>query len=130
LLAGQVDASFTGVPAVLPQVRAGRLRALAVSSPQRLTMLPDIPTVAESGYPGFDADQWYGIVTPAGTPATIVTRLNLEINKALHAPDVARQLFDEGALPMPSSPQAFGELIARELPRWAEVVRAGKVKPE
>ncbi len=127
VLAGQVDATFTGAPAVLPQVRGGRLRALAVSSLQRIAQLPDVPTVAESGYPGFEADQWYGIVAPAGTPAAVVARLNAEINKALALPEVQQQLALEGALPMPGTPQAFGQLIAREIPRWAEVVKAGRV---
>jgi tripartite-type tricarboxylate transporter receptor subunit TctC len=111
-------------------VKSGRLRALAVSSAQRLAALPDVPTVAESGYPGFEADQWYGVVAPAGTPAPLVARLNAEINKALVAPDVAAQLAAEGALPMPTTPQAFGDLIRREIPRWAEVVKAGQVKPD
>jgi len=130
LISGQVDATFTGAPAVLPHVRSGRLRALAVSSAQRIPALPDVPTVAESGYPGFEADQWYGVVAPAGTPAAVVARLNAEINKALVLGDVAQQLAVEGAVPTPTTPQAFAALIARELPRWAEVVKAGKVKPE
>ena len=130
LLAGQVDATFTGAPAVLPHVRSGRLRALAVSSPQRLPMLPDVPTVAESGYAGFEADQWYGVVAPAGTPPAVVARLNVEINRALALPDVAQQLAGEGAFAMPGSPKAFGDLIAREIPRWAEVVKAGRVKAD
>lgn len=130
VIAGQVDCSFTGAPAVIPHVRSGRLRALAVSSPQRLAALLDVPTVAESGYPGFEADQWYGIVAPAGTPETRVTRLNAEINKALALPDVAQQLALEGATPVPLTPQAFGDLIKREIPRWAEVVKAGQVKPD
>jgi tripartite-type tricarboxylate transporter receptor subunit TctC len=130
VIAGQVDCTFTGAPAVIPHVRSGRLRALAVSSAQRLAALPEVPTVAESGYPGFEADQWYGIVAPAGAPAAVVTRLNAEINKALALADVAQQLAAEGATPMPSAPQAFGDLIRREIPRWAEVVKAGNVKPE
>jgi tripartite-type tricarboxylate transporter receptor subunit TctC len=130
LLGGQVDATFTGAPVVLPQVRSGRLRALAVSSSQRLAAVPEVPTVAESGYAGFDADQWYGFVAPAGTPAAVVTRLNAEINKILLMPDVARQLATEGAIPAPTTPKAYGELIAREMPRWAEVVRAGQVRPD
>ena len=130
LIAGNVDATFTGAPAVLPHVKSGRLRALAVSSPQRIANLPDVPTVAESGYAGFEADQWYGVVAPAGTPAAVVARLNAEINKALALPDVAAQLAAEGAVPTPGTPQAFAELIKRELPRWAEVVKAGKVRPE
>ena len=130
LIAGQVDCTFTGSPAVIPHVRSGRLRALAVSSPQRVLALPEVPTVAESGFPGFEADQWYGIVAPAGTPAERVQRLNAEINKVLALPDVAAQLAIEGATPMPGTPQAFGALIAREIPRWAEVVKAGNVRPE
>ncbi len=130
LISGQIDATFTGAPAVIGHVRSGRLRALAVSSPQRVAALPDVPPGAESGYPGFEADQWYGVVAPAGTPAGVVARLNAEINKALALPDVAQQLAVEGATPMPGTPQAYGALIAREIPRWAEVVRAGNVKPD
>jgi tripartite-type tricarboxylate transporter receptor subunit TctC len=129
-LAGLVDCTFTGAPALLPHVKSGRLRALAVSSTSRLAALPSVPTVAESGYPGFDADQWYGVVAPAGTSAAVVARLNTEINKALALPDVAQQLAAEGAIPTPGTPQAFAALIAREIPRWAEVVKAGNVKPE
>ena len=130
LLGGQVDATFTGAPAVLPHVRNGRLRALAVSSPQRQPTLPDVPTVAESGFPGFDADQWYGIVAPAGAPASLVARLNAEINQALQTPAVAQQLAGEGAIPMPGTPKAFADLIASEIPRWAQVVKAGNIKPD
>jgi len=130
LMGGQVDATFTGSPVVLPHVRSGQLRALAVSSVKRLPSLPDVPTVAECGFPGFDADQWYGVVAPAGTPAAVVARLNAEINKALQNPQVAQQLDGEGAVPVPGSPQAFGDLIAREIPRWAKVVRAGNVRAD
>jgi len=130
VIGGQVDCTFTGAPAVIPHVRSGRLRALAVSSAQRIAALPDVPTVAESGYPGFEADQWYGIVAPAATPPALVARLNAEINKALALPDVAQQLAAEGAVPVPGTPQAFGELIRREIPRWAEVIKAGNVKPD
>lgn len=130
LLAGQVDATFTGAPAVLPHVRSGRLRALAVSSRQRLALLPELPTVAESGWPEFDADQWYGLMAPAGTPPAWVERVNAEVNLALTSPEVARQLAAEGALPLPGPPRALGDLIRRELPRWAAVVKAGQVKPD
>lgn len=130
LLAGQVDATFTGAPTVLPHLRAGRLRALAVSSPQRLAGLPDVPTVAELGYRGFEADQWYGLVAPAGLPAAQVNRLNAEVNRAVALADVVEQFSREGAMAVPSTPQAFGDLIKREIPRWAEVVKAGNVKPD
>lgn len=130
LIAGQVDATFTGSTVVLPHVRSGRLRALAVSSLQRLPVLPDVPTVAESGFPGFEADQWYGLVAPAGTPAAMVGRLNAAVNAGLVQPDVAEPFAREGAVPMPVAPQVFGELIRREIPRWAEVVKAGNVKAD
>ena len=129
LIAGQVDATFTGSPAVLPHIRAGRLRALAVSSMRRLPVLPDVPTIAESGYPGFEADQWYGIVAPVGTPPARVERLNALVNRVLGLPEIGQQLAMEGAEPVLSSPEAFGQLIAREIPRWARVVKAGHVKP-
>ena len=130
LLAGQVQVLFTGVPALLPQIKAGRMRALAVSSPRRLAVLPDVPTVAESGIPGtqgFEADQWYGLVAPAGTPPEIVARLNQEVNKALALDEVRVRLAAEGAEPTPTTPQAFGQLIAREIPRWDKVVKAARI---
>jgi tripartite-type tricarboxylate transporter receptor subunit TctC len=130
LLGGQLQLLFTGVPALLPQIRAGKMRALAVSSPKRLAVLPDVPTVAESGIPGtqgFEADQWYGLVAPAGTPAEIVARLNREVNKALALPEVRTRLAAEGADPTPATPQAFGQLIAREIPRWDKVAKAAHI---
>lgn len=127
LLGGQVDATFTGTPAVLPHVKTGRLRALAVSSVRRLAVLPEVPTVAESGYPGFEADQWYGLVAPAGLGAERVALLNRVVNDALSSTGVAGAMDAEGAIPMPSTPEAFAELIAREIPRWRDVIRSGNV---
>lgn len=129
VLGGQVDTVFTGAPALLPHVKSGRLRALAVSSEQRLPSLPEVPSVAET-FPGWSADQWYGLVAPAGTPAQVVARLNAALNAALAAPEVVDQLAAEGAIPLPGSAAAFGTLIAREIPRWREVVRAGRVRPD
>nr|WP_325343556.1 tripartite tricarboxylate transporter substrate binding protein [Xylophilus sp.] len=130
LLAGQVQALFTGTPALLPHIKAGKMRALAVSSARRIDSLPDVPTVAESKLPGtagFDADQWYGLVAPAGTPAAIVARLNAEVNKAIGSAEVARRFAGEGAEPMPTTPAAFGQLIAREVKRWGAVIRDAHV---
>ncbi|TFY97723.1 Bug family tripartite tricarboxylate transporter substrate binding protein [Ramlibacter humi] len=130
LLAGQVQVLFTGAPALLPHIKSGRMRALAVSSPKRLPLLPDVPAVAESGVPGtqgFEADQWYGIVAPAGTPADVVALLNKQVNDALGSEEVRSRLASEGAEPTPATPQAFGELIAREIPRWGRVVKAAKI---
>lgn len=131
LLADQVQALFTGVPALLPHIRSGRMRALAVSSPQRLAVLPDVPTVAESGVPGtkgFEADQWYGLVAPAGTPPDIVALLNQHVNKALGSAEVRARLAAEGAEATPATPQAFAQLIAREIPRWGQVVKNARIR--
>ena len=130
LMGGQIQLLFTGAPAVLGQVKNGQLRALAVSSPTRLAALPDLPTVAESGYPGFEADQWYGVVAPAGTPAGVVAKLNAQINQALTAPDMKTRMNNEGAIATPATPEAFGQLIARELARWKPVIQSGRVKAE
>lgn len=130
LLAGQLQALFTGVPALLPHIKAGKMRALAVSSPKRLALLPDVPTVAESGIAGtkgFEADQWYGLVAPAGTPADVVAVLNQHVNKALTSEEVRARLASEGAEATPATPQAFGELIAQEIPRWGKVVKAARI---
>lgn len=128
LIAGHVDTTFTGSPALLPHIRAGRLRALAVSSTQRLPSLPDVPTVAESGYPGFEADQWYGVVAPAGTPPAVLKRLNEAANQGLKHPEVLKSLLSEGAVPMGGAPEVFSRLIAAEIPRWREVVKASGMK--
>ena len=128
VIAGHVDSIFTGSPALLPHIRSGRLRALAVSSASRLPTLPDVPTVAESGFPGFEADQWYGLVAPEGTPAEVIKRLNEAANAGLKRPDVAKSLATEGAEPLGGTPEAFGALIAREIPRWREVVKASGMK--
>jgi tripartite-type tricarboxylate transporter receptor subunit TctC len=130
LMGGQIQVLFTGAPAVLGQVKNGQLRALAVSSPTRLAALPDLPTVAESGYKGFEADQWYGVVAPAGTPRDVVAKLNAQINQALNAPDMKTRLNNEGAIATPATPEAFGQLIARELARWKPVIQSGRVKAE
>lgn len=131
LVAGQVQALFTGAPALLPHIKSGKIRALAVSSPRRMALLPDVPTVAESGLPGtkgFEADQWYGVVAPAGTPAAIVKQLNEQINKSLASAEVRARLASEGAEPTPGTPQAFGNLIESEIKRWAPVVKAASIK--
>jgi tripartite-type tricarboxylate transporter receptor subunit TctC len=130
LIGGQIQVLFTGAPAVLSQIRNGQLRALAVSSPQRLPALPDLPTVAEAGYRDFEADQWYGVVAPAGTPREIVARLNAQINLALNAPELKARLVSEGAVATPTTPEAFGKHIASEIARWKPVIQSGRVKTD
>ena len=130
LVAGQIQLMFTGVPAVINQVKAGQLRALAVSSPQRVKAVPDLPTVAENGFPGFEADQWYGVVAPAGTPPAIVAKLNKQINDSLNSPEISKRLASEGAEPTPNPPEVFAKLIESEIARWKPVIAAGGVKVE
>lgn len=130
LLGGQVHVLFTGIPALLPHIKSGKLRAIAVSSPKRLTLLPDVPTVAESSVPGtqgFEADQWYGLVAPAGTPADVVALLNQHVNRALTSEEVRGRLGAEGAEATPASPQVFSQLIAREIPRWERVIKNARI---
>jgi len=129
-VAGQIQMVFTGAPALVPMVKAGKLRAIAVSSSKRLDLLPDVPTLTESGVKGlegFEADQWYGLVAPAGTPAAVVQKLNQVINANLSAPDLVARLKTEGASAMPSTSEAFGQLIQREIKRWRPVVANAKI---
>ena len=131
LVAGQTQVLFTGVPAVIGQVRSGQLMALAVSGRQRVEALPDVPTVNEAlGLKDFEADQWYGIVAPAGTPAEIVAKLNQAINAALSSPELKKRLAAEGAVANPATPQAFGQYIAAEIARWKPVIASGRVKAD
>jgi tripartite-type tricarboxylate transporter receptor subunit TctC len=128
LVAGQIQVLFTGAPAVMGQIKNGQVRALAVSSPKRMDALPDLPTVAESGIKDFEADQWYGVVAPAGTPADIVAKLNTQINQILTSAELKARLNREGAIATPDTPAAFGKLIERELARWKPVITSGRVK--
>jgi len=130
LMGGQIQMLFTGAPAVMGQVKNGQLRALAVSSPKRLDALPDLPTVAEAGYKNFEADQWYGVVAPAGTPRDIVLKLNQQINVALNSAELKKRLTTEGAVATPETPEAFGKLIAQEIERWRPVIASGRVKAD
>lgn len=130
LVAGQIQLLFTGAPAVLPFVKSGQMRALAVSSSKRMEALPDLPTVAESGYKGFEADQWYGIMAPSGTPREIVARLNAQINLALNSPELKLRLANEGAIAAPTTPEAFGQHIESELARWKPVIQSGGIKAD
>ncbi len=133
LLAGQIQVLFSGAPAVLPYLKSGQLRALAISSPKRMDALPDLPTVAESGCAGcagFEADQWYGVVAPAGTPREVVAKLNAQINAALNGAELKSRLAQEGALAAPTTPEGFGRLITTEIARWKPVIQSGRVKAD
>ncbi|MEO6746502.1 MAG: tripartite tricarboxylate transporter substrate binding protein [Caldimonas sp.] len=127
LLGGQVDAMFDSMPAPLPHLAAGKLRALAVTGPKRLAALPDVPTLAEQGLPGIDVNSWWGFVGPAGLPRDIVLRLNAEVRKALAEPELVAVLAKMAIEPSPGSPEAFGTYLAQEAARWKQV--AAKAKP-
>jgi tripartite-type tricarboxylate transporter receptor subunit TctC len=126
LLAGQVQLTITGATAVLQHVQAGTLRALGVTNLKRIRVAPDVPAIAET-LPGFEASQWYGIVTPAHTPAPILKRLEEEIRKVMHMPDVMARLETEGVELWEVSPAEFRAYVAKELPRWKVVVEAAKL---
>lgn len=130
LLSGQIQFMMTGGPAVLPHARAGTMRALGVSGPNRLKSDPDIPTIAEAGVPGFDATQWYGMMAPAGTPDDIVAKLTKEVHGALGSKAMQEALERDGAEAWPTTPQEFRDIIASETKRWAEIVEKAKIKVE
>jgi tripartite-type tricarboxylate transporter receptor subunit TctC len=131
LIGGQIQLLFTGAPAVIGHLKSGQLRALAVSSPKRLDALPDLPTVAQAtGIKDFEADQWYGVVAPAGTPREIINKLNTQINAALNTPELKARLASEGAVATPGTPEVFGQLIVREIARWKPVITSGRVKAD
>jgi tripartite-type tricarboxylate transporter receptor subunit TctC len=129
LIAGQVQVMFEPTISTLPYVRAGKLRALAVTSAVRSDLLPDTPTVSET-VPGYEVSQWYGIGTPKGTPADIVAKLNQEINAALADPKLTSRLADMGGVPTPMTTGAFAKLITDETEKWAKVIRLANIKPE
>jgi tripartite-type tricarboxylate transporter receptor subunit TctC len=128
LLSGQVQAMFSSVVAILPHVQAGKLRALAVTGEKRLALIPDVPTIAEAGVPGYQAGSWYGILAPAGTAPEIIQKLNAEIVKAIQQPEVRKAFELEGAEPIGSSPQEFAAHIRTELGRLGKVAREAKVE--
>jgi tripartite-type tricarboxylate transporter receptor subunit TctC len=130
LLGGQVPSLFASLPSALPHIKSGRIRALATTGAKRPPDLPDVPTIADSGYPGYEASNWYAFVAPAGTPPAIVERLNAELGKVLRDPDVVPELAKHGMEPAPGTPADLAAYIARESRIWAEVVKALGMKPE
>ena len=130
LVGGQVQAMVSGMSSVMPHIKAGRLRALAVTGAQRSPAVPDVPTIAELGFPGFEATAWYGVLAPAKTPAAIVTRLHDEIVSALKMRDVRERLEYVGFEIVGSTPAAFGAYIKSEIKKWAPVVKASGAKAE
>jgi tripartite-type tricarboxylate transporter receptor subunit TctC len=130
LIGGQVQVMFANVPGTLQHVKAGKLKVLAVTGSKRSELLPDVPTIAESGLPGYDAPNWYGIFAPAGTPPAIVAKLNAEINKAMASQEFVDHMRLEGAEPIGGTPAQFRAFFRGEIERWAPVVKSAGVKAD
>jgi len=130
VLGGQVQAMFAGAPSVLRHVKSGTLRALGVASLARIAAAPDLPTLAESGFPGFDVTSWYGIVAPAGTPSQVIDRLHGEMTKALNESDVREKLAGLGAEPVGNTPAEFAATIRSETAKWSKIVKDAKITAE
>jgi tripartite-type tricarboxylate transporter receptor subunit TctC len=130
VIAGQTEFTVLSSLVSLPQIAAGNLRALAVGSLTRYPQLPDVPTVAESGFPDFEAIQWVGLLTTAGTPKYVIDRLNAEVNKALKNSELIAKLAQEGMLPAGGTAAEFGSLISTEIKNWKETARIANIKPE
>ena len=129
-VAGQVQLMMPNLLTALPHVKSGRLRALGVTSAKRSAGVPDVPTIAQAGVPGYEAIQWYGLLAPAGTPREIVMKLHGEIVKILAAPDTREKLSSDGAEPVGSTPEQFAAFIRAETEKWGKVVKAAGIQPE
>jgi tripartite-type tricarboxylate transporter receptor subunit TctC len=123
VVSGTVELYMSSVPTLLGQIKQGKLRPLAVTSAKRVDDLPGVPTINESGYKGFDAVTWFGLLAPAGTPKDVIARINEEFNKALKVPELSKRLSDEGADPAGGTPEQFAALIKEDIPRWGKVVK-------
>ncbi|MCW5604184.1 MAG: tripartite tricarboxylate transporter substrate binding protein [Burkholderiales bacterium] len=130
LIAGNISMMITGVPPQMPHIKAGRLRPLGVATAKRLSLFPDLPTIAEGGVPDYEATQWYGVLAPAGTPRAVVARLHSEIVKSLSGADVKQRLAGDAAEPVGNTPEEFGAFIRKEIARWAPVIKASGAKPD
>lgn len=129
-MGGQISMVFSNLPVVLPHARSGRLRPVAVTTAQRVSTASDIPTVAESGLPGFEAATWFGLVAPAAVPRDIIARLNAESAAALNVPEVKERMAAQGLFVVANSIEQFAELLKSEIPRWAKVVKDAGIKPQ
>jgi tripartite-type tricarboxylate transporter receptor subunit TctC len=130
LLGGQVQGMFADALVLLPQIRGGKIRALGAASAKRNAALPDVPTLAEQGFADTSADNWYGLLAPARTPAPVIGRLHDAVVAALAVPEISNKLIESGAIPAPTSAQEFGDVLREELARWGRVVREKNIKAE
>lgn len=130
LIGGQVDAMFPGLTAAIPHIKSGKLRPLAISAEKRSPLLPDVPTVSESGFPAFNALQWYGMCAPANTPRAVIERLNKALNTVLVSAEIRAKLAEHAAEPMPMTPEQFGDFIKNDIAKWTRLVREAKLQIE
>jgi tripartite-type tricarboxylate transporter receptor subunit TctC len=130
LMGGQIQFLLSGIPNVMPQVKSGRVRALAVSTPARSPFVPDVPTIAESGVPGYAAVLWWGLFAPGGTPRPIIDRLNAETVKVLQTAEMRDRLAAEGAEPAGTTPEAFARIVREEILFWRSVARDAAIRPD
>ncbi|MGZ5177045.1 MAG: Bug family tripartite tricarboxylate transporter substrate binding protein [Burkholderiales bacterium] len=128
LISGEVDLSYENSLVVTPHVKAGKVKALAVTGTKRSKLMPELPTISESGLPGYNASGWYGLFVPAATPKPIIARLNVEAVKALRTPDVVKTLSSQGAEPVANTPEEFGAFVRAEIDKWANLVKVAKMK--
>jgi len=130
VMSGEIQIALAGLATVLPHVRGGRLKALAVTGAKRTQFAPEVPTVAESGVPGYAFDVWYGLVFPGGTPRAIVSKTSTEINRLLASPEVSKRFSSAGVEPSTTTPEAFGTMIAQEIPKWQKIVKETGIRVE
>jgi tripartite-type tricarboxylate transporter receptor subunit TctC len=130
VLSGEVQLVVIGVPAASPHIKAGKLRALALIAPRRSPAIPEVPTAAEAGLPDFEVTTWYGVLAPAGTPRPVVTRLNAELVRIMHAPELKERLAALATDPATSTPEEFADYIKREIEKWGKVVRQAGLKAD
>ncbi|GAB2913032.1 tripartite tricarboxylate transporter substrate binding protein [Paralcaligenes sp. KSB-10] len=130
LLSGDIDVFFDNMPNVLPQIRAGKFRAIATTGLKRSPLLPDVPTVAESGVPGYEVNVWFGLQAPAGTPANVIAKLNKDVVQVLRTPAVVKQFGDLGVEVVASTPEQFDQLLSSEIKKWGDVVKAAHIQLE
>ena len=130
LVAGQVQVVFATGASAVPQIKNGKIKGIAVTTIKRSALMPELPTIAESGLKGYDANNWYGVMVPAKTPRAVINRLNDETTKVLNMPDVKSFLFNQGLDAAPGTPEAFGAYIKAERVKWAKVIKAAGAKAE
>ena len=130
MLSGEIDVLFDNIPNALPQLKAGKMKAIAVTGTQRSVLFPSVPTVAESGVPGYEVNVWFGMQLPAGTPKLLVERMNRDIVRVLKEPEVVKKFRDQGVEVIASTPTAFSQLLQSEVVKWTQVIRDANVKVE